>query len=194
MNYGFIYCLGNQAMPGIFKIGMTERAPAQRCQELSGSTAAAMPFDVLCFGQVEDPRNVEAELHGIFESCRVNRSREFFETDYSRIYDVICSYSSAVAVTSDGEEEAHREALRLDFLAAEDSHHKIEALIKAARFAGIRFWRDGDALKNSGYLSVSSWISGAVHVMRPQLLAHVPAEKPVLRLLSAQVIAEEIGL
>lgn len=29
MNYGFIYCLGNQAMPGIYKIGMTERAQFQ---------------------------------------------------------------------------------------------------------------------------------------------------------------------
>ncbi|WP_137137356.1 GIY-YIG nuclease family protein [Pseudomonas asiatica] len=44
MNYGFIYCLGNQAMPGIYKIGMTERAPSQRCLELSNSTSAPLPL------------------------------------------------------------------------------------------------------------------------------------------------------
>ena len=196
MNYGFIYCLGNKAMPGIYKIGMTERAPAQRCAEISGVTAAALPFDVLCFGQVEDPRRVESEIHGIFAPFRVSDVREFFETDYSRIYDAICEYSNAVAMTAEGAEEAERESLRMTFLEAEDPVHKVEALIKAARFDGIRFWREGDVLKNSGFLSIANWLSGAVHVMRPQLLEHVPAEKPVNRLMaivtSAPAAAEEL--
>ncbi len=77
MNYGFIYCLGNQAMPGIYKIGMTERAPSQRCLELSNSTSAPLPFDLLFYGEVANPQAVEREIHDYFSLQRVNDS-EFF--------------------------------------------------------------------------------------------------------------------
>lgn len=197
MNYGFIYCLGNKAMPGIYKIGMTERAPAQRCAEISGVTAAPVPFDVLCFGQVEDPREIEAEIHGIFEPFRVNKSREFFEIDYSRVYDVISSYSNAVATTAEGAEESHRETLRMAFLDSKEPLQKLEALIDSARFEGIRFWREGDALKIRGELTVSNWMSGAIHVLRDDLLSLVPTEAPVSKLLARvqpdyQALAEEL--
>lgn len=78
MNYGFIYCLGNQAMPGIYKIGMTERAPTQRCIELSNATAAPLPFELLFYGEVEDPREVERKIHEQFDLERLSCSREFF--------------------------------------------------------------------------------------------------------------------
>ena len=29
--YGFVYVLRNECMPGIYKIGLTSRAPSQRC-------------------------------------------------------------------------------------------------------------------------------------------------------------------
>lgn len=177
MNYGFIYCLGNPAMPGIFKIGMTERAPAQRCFELSSSTSAPVPFDILCFGQVEEPRTVEAELHQAFASSRVNPSREFFRATYSEIRDAICEYSDGFAETGVGEEMHEREKLMSAFLLHEDISQKVQALISAARFEGISFYRDGNNLHMSGALLSSSWISGAVHMLRPQLLEVAPEKK-----------------
>lgn len=177
MTYGFIYCLANPAMPGIFKIGMTERAPAQRCFELSSSTSAPSPFDILCFGQVEEPRTVEAELHQAFAGDRVNPSREFFRTAYADIRDAISEYSEGFAETGFGEEMLEREKMMAAFLLHEDISQKVEALISAARFEGISFYRDGNNLHMSGVLLSSSWISGAVHMLRPQILEIAPEKK-----------------
>ncbi|WP_163086807.1 GIY-YIG nuclease family protein, partial [Acinetobacter baumannii] len=47
MNYGFIYCLENRSFPGIYKVGMTERSPSTRCDELSSSTSIPHPFEIL---------------------------------------------------------------------------------------------------------------------------------------------------
>lgn len=170
MKYGFIYCIGNKAMPGIYKIGMTDRAPAQRCQELSSSTSTPLPFDVLCFAQVEDPRSVEAELHDYFSAFRVNGSREFFRTRYSEIKDVMLAYSEGFAETQAGGEEREREHLLNDFLSEKDEKKKARALLTAAAFDGVRVYREGDELKVRGGLDVSTWMSGAIHLMRPVLL------------------------
>lgn len=86
MDYGFVYVLGNDAMPGIYKIGFTERAPSARIGELSKSTAAALPFDLICYGEFEDARVVEYEMHKRFEDRRVNESREFF---YGPLRDIV---------------------------------------------------------------------------------------------------------
>lgn len=78
MSYGFVYLLGNQAMPCYYKIGMTDRAPHQRAEELSGSTAIPHPFGVICYIEVENPREEEQRLHRVLSDYRANDSREFF--------------------------------------------------------------------------------------------------------------------
>lgn len=193
MTYGFIYCLGNPAMPGIFKIGMTERAPAQRCIELSASTSAPFAFDILCFGQVEEPRSTEAEIHETFSAVRVNECREFFRGPYSDIREVIKSYSEGFAETSFGGEALQREDLMSAFLIHEDIEKKAEALIAAAHFEGITFWKEAGELRMNGLLLPSSWISGAVHMLRSQLVSLVPEKKQShLAVVAAKVCAEEI--
>uniref|UniRef100_UPI00104CF7EE GIY-YIG nuclease family protein n=1 Tax=Pseudomonas aeruginosa TaxID=287 RepID=UPI00104CF7EE len=132
----FIYCLGNAAMPGIYKIGMTERAPLQRCDELSSSTSSPLPFKLLCFGQVEDPKDVEAEIHDGLADRRVNHSREFFAGPFKSIASIIQGYSSGFALTSDGYEEEEKERLHNAFLCAEAAE-RVEALNEAAKFSGI---------------------------------------------------------
>lgn len=77
-NIGFVYLLANPAMPGIYKVGCTERSPARRAAELSAGTACPAPFDVVCFWEGRDFQKFEAELHDVFSAERVNESREFF--------------------------------------------------------------------------------------------------------------------
>ncbi|MFC0666761.1 GIY-YIG nuclease family protein [Azotobacter chroococcum] len=102
MNYGFIYCIGNEYMPGIYKIGMTERSPMQRCCELSSSTSAPYPFDILFYVEVENPRQVERELHEAYYPARVSENREFFKMDPRLILNGFEQYAEYITMTNHG--------------------------------------------------------------------------------------------
>lgn len=82
-NHGFVYILGNAAMPGILKIGMTDRSPYQRADELSASTAAPLEFQVLAICPCVDARQFESAIHDWLSGSRVNSSREFFRLSFS---------------------------------------------------------------------------------------------------------------
>lgn len=82
-NHGFVYILGNAAMPGILKIGMTDRSPYQRADELSASTAAPLEFKVLAICPCVDAKHFEAAIHEWLAESRVNPSREFFRLSLS---------------------------------------------------------------------------------------------------------------
>ena len=77
MNYGFIYCLSNPSMPGIYKVGKTDRAPSQRCFELSNSTSVPEPFFILFYVEVDNALQTERELHRDLDDFRVSPNREF---------------------------------------------------------------------------------------------------------------------
>lgn len=85
MAWGFVYVLGNESMPGIYKIGMTEKAPMERMEQLSMATACPTPFWLAMFVQVEDPRDSERMIHKELDRSRVNRSREFFRATLGEI-------------------------------------------------------------------------------------------------------------
>ncbi|WP_312831954.1 GIY-YIG nuclease family protein [Pseudomonas lactis] len=78
MSIGFVYCLTNSSMPGICKIGRTDRSPSQRCKELSASTSAPTEFHIEFYAEVEDSALLERDIHAAFSKFRVNESREFF--------------------------------------------------------------------------------------------------------------------
>jgi hypothetical protein len=89
MAYGFVYVLANRAMPGIYKVGRTDRAPRERMDELSRSTAVPYEFDLVLYAQVDDAVTAEAELHTELKFCRVNKSREFFRTSLDNLRTTI---------------------------------------------------------------------------------------------------------
>lgn len=78
MSYGFVYVMINHAMPGIFKIGCTERAPHLRAEELSKGTSVPLDFRVLCYIEVHDCQAEEARLHKFWTHFRLRPDREFF--------------------------------------------------------------------------------------------------------------------
>ncbi|NWC11973.1 GIY-YIG nuclease family protein [Pseudomonas agarici] len=184
MNYGFIYCLASEAMPGIYKIGMTERAPSQRCFELSSSTSAPLAFKILCYGEVDNALSVEREIHGHFSSQRINASREFFRVDYRNIVEMFDQYADPVAHTSDGVEESERARLMSAFFCANSTEQKAMALLAALKFSGARIWRDGDSIKTSKKLAFDSWMTGAAAGLKETILELIPRQEPVTRLMT----------
>lgn len=91
--YGFVYVLSNESMPGIYKIGFTMGHPKMRMEQLSSATACPTPFQLsACFG-VENPAVVEKRLHDYLSQYRINSSREFFRVPAYIISHAICDYS-----------------------------------------------------------------------------------------------------
>lgn len=88
MAYGFVYILSNEIMPDIYKIGYTDKSPMQRCYELSSKTAVPMPYQVVCYGEVDNAYMLEQRLHQNYNEFRINDSREFFRLTYNDIFDL----------------------------------------------------------------------------------------------------------
>ena len=82
-----VYVLTNPAMPGIVKIGMTDRPEVQRRMGDLYTTGVPLPFECFIAWQIEDRAAAEIEraLHMAFGPNRVNPSREFFELDPEQV-------------------------------------------------------------------------------------------------------------
>ena len=77
---GIVYVLTNPCMPGIVKIGMTERSEMDaRLRELY-TTGVPLPFECkfACKVKKSECGKIEKALHTAFAPQRVNANREFF--------------------------------------------------------------------------------------------------------------------
>lgn len=78
---GWVYCFENDAMPGIYKVGVTRRTPTHRLAEANGSnTWVPRPFTIVMAKSTTDAFITEKWLHQRLTELgfRVNRRREFF--------------------------------------------------------------------------------------------------------------------
>lgn len=89
--YGYVYVLTNEYMPGLVKIGETERDDYRdRLKDLY-TTGVPVPFKAVHASKVkkEDTRKVEHALHVAFEPDRVNPRREFFHMSPDRAIAIL---------------------------------------------------------------------------------------------------------
>ena len=180
MTYGFIYCLGNEAMPGIFKIGMTERAPSQRCAELTSATAAPAPFDLLFYGEVDSPSIIEREIHNEFFLERVTENREFFRGTAAMYLDALEKWCSSVAVTNTGRYYLTTEDYLRGLMAATDDEARVSYLVDMARLDGVQMWAADGLVQFSCPLTlVPHWLIAAAATAKSLLLQYLPSECPV---------------
>lgn len=95
MPAGFIYVLENETMPGLLKIGITEKDPDERAKELT-TTGVPTSFKVAYSRYVADIKLVEELVHKALESrgCRTNNNREFFAVSLTDAIGVIDDISS----------------------------------------------------------------------------------------------------
>jgi len=84
----FVYILTNDAMPGLVKIGMSERPIQDRILELD-TTSVPLPFQCYYAARVNDYRKVERALHTAFGDFRIRQSREFFSVDPFRVKAIL---------------------------------------------------------------------------------------------------------
>ncbi|MCY1340617.1 hypothetical protein D9M68_202550 [compost metagenome] len=104
MKYGFIYCMANDSMPGLYKIGQTERPPSYRRNELSRSTSAPTEFEILMYAEVENPLQTERLVHEHLAQYRVNDGREFFRiSDLKVVHELLIGISDLVCLTNSAE-------------------------------------------------------------------------------------------
>ena len=82
-----VYVLTNPAMPGMVKIGMTDRPDVQHRMGDLYTTGVPLPFECAIAREIEDREAAEIEraLHTAFGPNRVNRFREFFEVDPEQV-------------------------------------------------------------------------------------------------------------
>jgi hypothetical protein len=84
VSIGFVYVLESSAVPGLIKIGCTERSPHARAEELSRGSGVPEPFSVTCYVETERYARVETLIHLAFRKWRPNDGREFFKVEALR--------------------------------------------------------------------------------------------------------------
>ena len=86
-----VYVLTNPVMPGIVKIGMTDRPDVRHRMADLYTTGVPLPFDCVVARELENitAAEVESALHTAFGPNRVNPSREFFEVEPEQVEAVL---------------------------------------------------------------------------------------------------------
>ena len=85
---GYIYCFSNEVMPGILKVGMTERTPELRLNEANNSGTWTLPsYKIVIAKKVLNPKQKELTLHKLLSQYaeRADPNREFFRVSQEEI-------------------------------------------------------------------------------------------------------------
>jgi hypothetical protein len=78
---GKVYILTNDSMPGIIKIGITEKESIEdRIKELD-NTSIPTPFRFHYAVETENHKEIEKLIHNAFSKFRIRNNREFFAMD-----------------------------------------------------------------------------------------------------------------
>lgn len=69
---GWVYIIVNKSMPGLVKVGYTDRSPAKRASELGG-TGMPTPYSVAFSVRLHDARKIEQQVHRKLAKVRVGK-------------------------------------------------------------------------------------------------------------------------
>lgn len=97
-NLGYVYVLANSAMPGMVKVGKTNRSPETRAAELSSVTGLPTPFIVVYQQLFEDCSGAEVFVHTFLErqGFRISENREFFNAPVHLVVKALAQAPGAV--------------------------------------------------------------------------------------------------
>ena len=103
--FGYVYVLVNSSMPGLLKIGYTDRDPNLRAKELSAATGIVFPFIVAYYAETLDAPGAEEEIHRILSPYRINDNREFFSMEVRDAISTIDSVCGRFGLVSSPQNE-----------------------------------------------------------------------------------------
>ena len=105
---GYLYAFSNICMPGILKVGMTERTPEERLKDANRSDTwrPPAPYKLECAIKVNNPLKKENILHRILEKYvdRINPEREFFKISIEEIRLFFSLFDSEIYVIKNEED------------------------------------------------------------------------------------------
>lgn len=76
-----VYVLSNPAMPGLLKIGFTDRPVSERVRELNTGAGVPVDYDIEYTFPTYNGRQLERKVHRALNEYRVNKKREHFNID-----------------------------------------------------------------------------------------------------------------
>jgi len=118
-NYGIVYVLTNPAMPGLVKIGMTNRDNVDaRLKELF-NTSVPVPFECKYACTVDNSARVEKALHIAFHPYRIHAQREFFEINPEQAIVILQLLDKGKDITREIAEEINNDLTDVDLAAGE---------------------------------------------------------------------------
>jgi T5orf172 domain. len=118
-NYGIVYVLTNPAMPGLVKIGMTNRESVDaRLKELF-NTSVPVPFECEYACKVEHSEKVEKALHLAFHPYRIHAQREFFKINPEQAIAILQLLDKSKDITTEIQEEINNDLTDIDKAAGE---------------------------------------------------------------------------
>jgi hypothetical protein len=103
LSIGYVYVLSNLSMPGLLKIGRTDRRPETRAKELASSTGVPSEFKIEFSTLVSDSIAAERFVHQALEKkgCRHAQNREFFSAPLDEVIELVRQVSVQVLGSSD---------------------------------------------------------------------------------------------
>ena len=84
MTTGYVYCFSNPSMPGLYKVGETEKTLEERKRGLY-TTGVPEPFIIEFAKKVANPKQMETYLFEALADYRHNNNREFFRAPLHKI-------------------------------------------------------------------------------------------------------------
>ena len=92
-----VYILSNPSMPGLIKIGKTEKTAHERAEELY-TTGVPEPFSIAYSIPSQYPEILEDILHKKFKQYRINKDREFFRYSADKVIEWLKNRPSSIGL------------------------------------------------------------------------------------------------
>lgn len=112
MSLGYLYILSNKSMPGLLKIGRTDRRPETRAKELTSATGVPLAFEIEFSVLVYDSIAAERFVHGSLEAkgLRFSLNREFFRVSLEEATELLRQSSIQAFSVEDYEKSIFNQA------------------------------------------------------------------------------------